>query len=126
MAVFNVTLSSASGQTVSVNFATAGGTAAGVGPAVSDYTGISSTLFFFAGSVMQTVSVQIRGDTFFEANETFFLKLSNPVNATISREQGTCTIQNDDAFQLVLDPSGRRLTRRSLSTPSRFFGIRSR
>src|SRR5207249_2245282 len=42
------------------------------------------------------VAVTVNGDTKFEPNETFFVNLSNPVNATISDNQGVGTIVNDD------------------------------
>src|SRR5437667_208487 len=44
----------------------------------------------------QPVAVTVNGDTKFEPNETFFVNLSNPVNATISDNQGAGTIVNDD------------------------------
>ena len=43
------------------------------------------------------MSVTINGDISFEPDETFFVNLSNAVNATISDNQGLGTIQNDDA-----------------------------
>jgi hypothetical protein len=43
------------------------------------------------------VIVLINGDTQVEPNETFFVNLTNAVNATIVRGQGTGTILNDDA-----------------------------
>src|SRR5207249_4346154 len=42
------------------------------------------------------VAVTVNGDTKFEPNETFFVNLSNPVNATIGDNQGAGTIVNDD------------------------------
>jgi len=45
----------------------------------------------------QTVSVAIAGDTWFEADETFFLNVSSATNgATTSDGSGTGTIGNDD------------------------------
>jgi hypothetical protein len=41
--------------------------------------------------------VTINGDTGFESDETLFVNLSSPVNATISDGQGLGTITNDDA-----------------------------
>jgi CSLREA domain-containing protein len=92
-AVFTVTLSQADTQTVTVNFATANGTA--VQPA--DYTATSGTLTFNPGETSKTVTVAITGDTNFENNETFTLVLSNATNATIADDQGIGTITNDDA-----------------------------
>jgi hypothetical protein len=40
--------------------------------------------------------VTVNGDTGFEPNETFFVNLSNAVNATIGDNQGQGTITNDD------------------------------
>jgi hypothetical protein len=92
---FTVTLSAASGLTVTTNYATANGTAT----APSDYTAIASTLLTFnPGDTSKTVSVTINGDVGFEPDETFFVNLSNPVNATISDNQGLGTIQNDDCW----------------------------
>jgi uncharacterized protein YhjY with autotransporter beta-barrel domain len=91
-AVFTVTLSAASGQTVQVNYATADGTA--TQPA--DYTSTSGTLTFTPGTTTQTITVPVIGETVPEANETFFVNLSGATNATISDNQGVGTITNDD------------------------------
>ena len=90
---FTVTLSAASNLTVTANYATADGTAT----APTDYAAIASTLLTFnPGDTSKTVAVTINGDTAFEPDETFTVNLSNPVNATISDNQGLGTIQNDD------------------------------
>ena len=90
---FTVTLAVASGQTVSVNYATANGTAtSGSG----DYTAENGIVFFSPGSTSQTISITVRGDTTHEPNETFFVNLTNPTNATITRAQGVGTILTDD------------------------------
>jgi uncharacterized repeat protein (TIGR01451 family) len=89
---FTVTLAPGSGQTVTVDYTTADGTAA----AGSDYTATSGTLTFNPGVTTQTISVPILGDMLHEANETFTVDLSAPVNATITPGAGTGTIQNDD------------------------------
>ncbi|WP_170113289.1 beta strand repeat-containing protein [Ahniella affigens] len=91
-AVFAVNLSMASGQTVSVTYSTADGTAA----EPSDYTNTSGTLMFAPGQTSQNVSVPVIGETLPEANETFFVNLSGAVNATITDSQGVATISNDD------------------------------
>ncbi len=92
-AVFNVTLSSASTQTISVSYATANGTAT----SPSDYVGATGTLVFAPGQTSQPLGVPVVGDTVFEANENFFLNVSNPVNATLADNQGVGTIVDDDA-----------------------------
>ena len=90
--VFTVTLSTATTLPVTVNWATANDTAT----AGSDYTAASGSLTFAPGVLTQPVTVQITGDTLAEPNETFFVNLSTPVNATIAQAQGTGTISNDD------------------------------
>ncbi len=91
-AVFTVTLSAASGQTVGVNYATADGTA--TQPA--DYTSTSGALTFTPGQTTRTITVPVIGETVPEANETFFVNLSGATNATIADNQGLGTITNDD------------------------------
>lgn len=92
-ATFTVTLSAASGQAVTVNFATADNTAV----AGSDYQANSGLLTFNPGDTTKTVNVLVNGDTSFEQNETYFVNLTSPTNATISDNQGLGTITNDDA-----------------------------
>ena len=93
-ATFAVTLSTASAQTVTVNFATANGTAI----AGSDYVGDSGMVIFAAGSMSQNLFVTVNGDVLDEPNETFWVNLSNPVNATIADNQGQGTIADNDAM----------------------------
>ena len=64
---FVVTLSTASTQTVTVNFATADGSAT----AGSDYVAQSGSLTFNAGDTAKTISVVVNGDTVDEGDETF-------------------------------------------------------
>ncbi|HEY0430095.1 MAG TPA: Calx-beta domain-containing protein [Pyrinomonadaceae bacterium] len=92
-ATFTVSLSAASGQTVSVNFATADGTAT----APSDYVAGSGSVTFNAGETSKQISVAVNGDTVVEGNETFSVNLSGATNAVISDAQGIGTIVNDDA-----------------------------
>ena len=63
---FLVTLSAASTQSVSVQYATADGTAT----AGSDYTSASGTLTFAPGELTKTISVAVTGDTTLESDET--------------------------------------------------------
>lgn len=90
---FTVSLNVASGKTITVNFGTADGTAM---TANLDYVATSGTLTFNAGTTSRTISVLLTGDTNVEADETFSVNLSAPVNATIARGTGTGTIVNDD------------------------------
>src|SRR5438034_381080 len=61
-----------------------------------DYVAASGTVTFLPGVTSQPVAVTVNGDTKFEPNETFFVNLANPVNTTISHNQGAGTIVNDD------------------------------
>ncbi len=91
--MFAVTLASPTPVRVSVGYATANGTAT----AGSDYTQTAGTLVFAPGQTSKSVVVPTLGDETFEADETFTLTLSNPVNATIGTATATGTITNDDA-----------------------------
>ncbi|WP_430542654.1 putative Ig domain-containing protein [Xanthomonas sacchari] len=96
-ATFPVTLSAASGQTVTVNYATTDGSA----NAGSDYVAHSGTLTFLPGITTQNVAVTINGDTTVEPDETFTVNLSGASNATIARATATGTILNDDAVVTI-------------------------
>jgi hypothetical protein len=89
---FTITLSQAASTPVTVQYATADGTAS----ASSDYIATSGILTFAAGQTSKTVTVAVRGDTLVEATETFRLLLSNANGAVITTGTGTGTIINDD------------------------------
>jgi hypothetical protein len=89
---FTVSLSAAYGQTVTVGYSTADGTAT----AGSDYQAISGTLTFAPGETSQTIMVQVIGDRLPEANETFLVNLSDPTNASVADGQGIGTIVDDE------------------------------
>jgi hypothetical protein len=90
--VFTVTLSEPADQPVTVQFATADGTAA----AGSDYVAASGTLTFAPGTTSQTVTVRVNGDGTFEPDEALTLRLSAPGGAVITTATATGTIRNDD------------------------------
>jgi len=98
---FTVSLSAASGQTVTVNYATADGTAT----AGSDYTAASGTLTFSPGTTSRTVNVTVLGDSVPEADETLFVNLSNPTLATLADAQGIGTIVDNDGTMTVTSPN---------------------
>jgi hypothetical protein len=91
-ALFTVVLSAASGKTVQVNYATADGTAT-AGP---DYLAESGTLVFAPGQTTKIVAVPVVGDTLSEPTEFFYLKLTQPSNATIADDSGACGIIDND------------------------------
>ena len=93
-ATFTVTLTPAATGNVTVDFATADGTAT---VADNDYVATSGTLTFAPGQISMPISVTVNGDTKFEANETYFVNLSNPTGGPpIGDGQGLGTIVNDD------------------------------
>ncbi len=98
-AVFPVSLSYPSSQTVSVSFVTSNGTAL----AGSDYVSTNGTLTFAAGETNKTITVKVIGDTAIELNEDFFVKLSNPVNSTLVSTQALALILNDDGLPGQID-----------------------
>jgi ribosomal protein L35AE/L33A len=73
---------------VSVNYATANGSAT----AGSDYTAASGTLNFADGQTSQTFTVNITDDTFFEGNETFTVTLSSPTGGATLGNPATATV----------------------------------
>jgi hypothetical protein len=99
---FTATLSAASNLTIAVAYATAngstnpatGGNACGGGV---DYVTTTGTLTFDPNQTQKTINVSVCGDQKFEPDESFFVNLTNPTNATISDHQGQGTILNDDA-----------------------------
>jgi Ca2+-binding RTX toxin-like protein len=92
-ASFPVSLSSQSGGAVTVDYATANGTAT----APSDYESTMGTLMFPATETSGQIDVTVNGDVLDEPKETFFVNLSAPSGATIGDGQGLGTITDDDA-----------------------------
>jgi uncharacterized Zn-binding protein involved in type VI secretion len=92
-ALFTVSLSAASGKTVTAQYATVNGTALS-GP---DYAGTGGSLTFAPDVTLVTLPVQVKGDGLEEPDETFFVVLSNPSNGALGDAQGQATIRDDDA-----------------------------
>ncbi|MGZ5482942.1 MAG: lamin tail domain-containing protein [Pyrinomonadaceae bacterium] len=100
--VFTVTLTPASSQTVTVNYATSSLSPA-TAAAGTDYVSISGMLTFTPSDTTEQITVQVNGDSANEAIcETFFVTLSSPVNATISDDTGQGGITDDDGTKLVI------------------------
>ena len=92
--IFTVTLSVAYDQAVTVNYATADGTAR----AGSDYTAKNGTLTLAAGVRTMTITIVVLPDKLKETDETFFVNLSGASsNAFLPPgTQGIGIIQDDD------------------------------
>lgn len=97
---FSVTLSNPSSSTVTVQYSTADDSATAPG----DYTAVSNgVITFLPGDTVESAQITIITDTDLEPDETFFVNLSSPTNATIADGQGIGTIQNDEC---VTAPTG--------------------
>ena len=95
---FVVTLDAAGRDPLSVDWATADGTAT----AGTDFTADSGTLTFAAGETSKTITVTLLDDAIDEGKETFALQLSNPQppgTLMLDDAQATGTITNVDPLQ---------------------------
>lgn len=92
VASFTVTRSGELNQASSVTFQTSDGSAT----APSDYVPQNGTIDFVTGQATQTIEVGTVENAQDEPDETFFVNLSDPINATISDPQGVGTINDND------------------------------
>lgn len=95
-AILNVSLSKASSRVVTIEYSTANGTAI----AGADYIATAGRIIFVPGDRNKVIVIPVLGDDFVETNETFFIQLQNPINATMARDTALVTIVNDDAPNL--------------------------
>ena len=96
---FTVTLDRPSAGSVSVNIATANGTAV----AGQDYMALAQTLVFAPGQVAKTVNVNLLNDNLPERAESFDLRLSSPVGGVLLAPTfGRATIGANDAAPVSL------------------------
>ena len=99
-AEFAVTLSAASGQTVTVGVATS--IESSDTALAGDFTAVpATTLTFMPGDTAETVMVQTTADTLDEPDETFTLTLSSPSNVTLGDATAKGTITNNDNTALA-------------------------
>jgi hypothetical protein len=93
-APFTLTLSGVAAQTLTVDYATASGTAS----SPSDFAAKSGTVSFSPGQTSKTVSIWVKGDLNEELDESFTVTLTNPQGLTIAEGGGVAalTILNDD------------------------------
>lgn len=107
-AVFTVTLDKPVNFAVSIDYATADGTAT---TAELDYVATTGSVTFAAQEQTKTISVPVNGDIDLEAFESFVMNLSNAIasdNSTIPfrNTTGTGTIQNDEVSIAISDSQG--------------------
>jgi hypothetical protein len=91
---FTVTLSAAYDQAVTMSFRTVDGTATS---SDNDYVARTGTITFAPGETTRTITIEVRGDSKKEADETFYVDLLGlSSNALFTRNRGIGTILNDD------------------------------
>lgn len=90
---FVVTLNNPSSEEIRVNYTTVNDTAI----SGQDYDAKTGTLVFAPGVEEQIITIDVIGDTDFEPSESFLVRLSDPVKATLSgSNEARGTILNDD------------------------------
>jgi hypothetical protein len=91
--VFTVRLSAACDAPVTVNYATADGSAI----ADIDYTAASGTLTFAPNQTIQTITVEVNGDRVPEPDKAFFVNVSTPNSfAAIDKGVGVGYVVDDE------------------------------
>lgn len=101
-AIFTVTLTPASSQTVTVVAQSSNKSGDPAATPNVDYTVLApTTITFDPGQTTKTVSVSILGDLRDEADEKFTLSLSNAVNATLIDNTGVGTIVDNDTAPAI-------------------------
>ena len=126
-AEFSVSLNRATVRTVTVDYATADGSA----KAGADYTATRGTLTFAAGERSRTITVALLDDALDEIEETFTVTLSDARHARLADATGTATIRDDSdpmpqawlarfartASENVLDAVAARVTAQRFGVP---------
>jgi hypothetical protein len=91
---FTVTLSATYDQPVTMSFQTVNGMAT---TSDNDYVAKTGTLTFAPGETTKTITIEVKGDSKKEADETFYLDLFGlSSNALFTKNRGIGTILNDD------------------------------
>jgi hypothetical protein len=96
-ALFTVSLSAPSANTVSVAYTTQNGSAL----AGTDYTYTHGTLSFSPGTTSETVSVPVTAESIYQTMKYFYLSISSPVNAALGWNQAQGTILNSNHLAYV-------------------------
>ena len=95
---FIVSLSGSSATEITVDYATANGTAVGG----NDFAATSGTLTFAAGITTQDLDVTVFDDILEENSESMSVTLSNPLGAAIIDSSGLGTINANDANSIFI------------------------
>lgn len=101
---FNVTLSQAATQVVTVKVKTADGTATAADNDYDPAPAATTDIIFQPGETSQEFTTQVYGDGKLEGDETFSVNLFSPTGgATIATSKATVTITNDDQVKFSID-----------------------
>ncbi|MCI0744751.1 MAG: hypothetical protein L0Y58_05020 [Verrucomicrobia subdivision 3 bacterium] len=98
-AIFELTMSKVAIENATLVYSISNGTA----DSTNDFVSAGGTRVFPAGTTNQTITVAVRGNTVNEPDETFYVNIYPPLNATLERTRATGTILNDDAVTGRLD-----------------------
>lgn len=112
---FSVSLDKASTSAISISYATADGSA----KSNTDYKSTTGTLTIPANTSSGTIDVEVIGDSTRKNNQYFSVQLSNPTNCTLSTNQGTATIINENLLYYPVDNS----TSAGYTTPTSYPGM---
>ena len=99
-----VELSEVSNQDVTVEFTTLDGTATVLNNDYIPRITPGQKITIEAGQKSASVNFQLVGDDVIEPDETFFIKLSNPIGATISGSDTQAVIIEDDDARIAAQP----------------------
>ncbi len=97
-ALLTVSLSSTSTQPISVNYTTTAINATANG----DYTTTTGTLIIPANSSIATIRIPIVNDNLNEADESFIVTLSNPINATLDPDASIAEVTITDTLRSAI------------------------
>ena len=102
LAHVEVNLDAPTSATVTVNYATASGTAT----ALADYQSLTGTVTFVPGDVFETIEIPIVDDGVSEPQEAFNVVLSNPNPSSVVIDDGQAAVTiNDDDFNSCGEPA---------------------
>jgi Calx-beta domain-containing protein len=101
---FLVTASNPSSKPITVQFATADGTAHAGG----DYVQTAGTLTLSPLTTSETIPVPVNGDLIGETSKTFFVNLTNPTGATLANSQALGTILDYQLPVLLTEEGSQR------------------
>jgi len=90
-----INVSTSSTKSITVNYTTVDGTAS----ATKDFTAVQGTLTIPTNTTVGFIDVPVKGDSLRQADQTFYVQLSAPVNAAIlGTGKATITIQNRGTY----------------------------